>query len=146
MLYQQLQDDLQKALVSRDNVRVEALRYLISQVKYLTGDFKNTPQDADVLTCIKKQVKQLTESAQLFTSNNRESLAKQYHDQIQIYQKYLPQELGDEELEHEIKLLITSLKETDSFDPKQCIGVIINRLGSKASPSRIVPIIQKLIQ
>src|SRR3989344_5950681 len=118
MLYQQLQDDVNKAMVAHKSDEVEALRYLLAQIKNLSIELKKDPTDDDVVTCIRKQVKQLTESAEMFKQNKRNDLAEQYTHQIKIYSQYLPQELDDEALKIEVEKLLTSGHTLDKQFPQ----------------------------
>lgn len=141
MVYQQLQNDVNKAMVAHKSDEVEALRYLLAQIKNLSIDLKKDPSDEDVVNCIRKQVKQLTESAELFNKNKREDLAKQYENQIKIYSTYLPQEINDATLKVEVEKLLASGHTLD----KQFLGIAVGRLKDKASPSRIVAVVQALM-
>lgn len=144
MLFKLLQDDLNQALVGHEAKKVEALRYLIAQIKNLSIDLKRDPNDEEVVTCIKKQVKQLTDSILLFKQQNRGDLIKQYSDQVDIYQTYLPQELSDEELRKEIVLLLEKEKQKTDFNPKQFIGISVSNLKDRASPQRIIDCVRSL--
>jgi len=141
MLYQKLQDDVNKAMFAHKSDEVEALRYLLAQIKNVSIELKKDPSDDDIVNCIRKQVKQLTESAELFNKNKREDLAEQYTHQIKIYSQYLPQELDDGALKIEVEKLLASGNTLD----KQFLGIAVGQLKDKASPSRIVAIVQSLM-
>ena len=98
------------------------------------------------MSCIRRQVKQLQESVILFKQQNRDDLVGGYSSQIDIYLRYLPKELGDEELTQEIKKLLGAKKQNANFNPKQFIGTAVSSLKDRASPQRIVSVVNNLIQ
>lgn len=144
MLFEKIQNDLNDSLLAHDADKTEALRYLMAQLKNLEIDQKTTLNDNQVVACVSKLVKQLTESANLFKQNSRTKLALQYEAQIKIYNTYLPEELSDEELEKAVRELYDEHQKNQDLDPKKFIGIAIATLKDKASPSRIVPLVQKV--
>lgn len=146
MLYNKISEDIERALLDRDQKTLEALRYLMAKLKNLAIEQKDGLTDDQVISCVRQQVKQLKDAVDLFKQNNRTELATQYEFQIDAYSKYLPAELSGDDLNKLITDLFETNKTVEGFDPKKFIGIAMSTFKDKASPSRIMPIVQDLLK
>ena len=89
-----------EAMKAKDTVRLSALRnakkYII-EAKTAGPEIAELP-DADVLKIISKLAKQGTDSAAIFTEQNRPDLAAEELAQVAVFQEFLPKQLTAEEL------------------------------------------------
>ena len=85
---------------AKDTVRLSALRnakkYII-EAKTAGPEIAELP-DADVLKIISKLAKQGTDSAAIFSEQNRPDLASEELAQVAVFQEFLPRQLTPEEL------------------------------------------------
>ena len=65
-LFTQLQTDSMQALKNHDSERVQTLRMIVSQLKYKEIEAKSPLTDEDVISTIRKQLKELTEAKDQF--------------------------------------------------------------------------------
>jgi uncharacterized protein YqeY len=144
MIKQKIQENIIKALKSKDEKTLSVLRYLSSQIKNWEIDKKKELVDEEVVQLIRKQIKDLKEAAAMFQKGGREDLVSQNKEQIRILSIYLPEELSDEELQGEIKKIIEENKELYQQNPKALIGICVKTLKSKADPKRIIKILNTL--
>jgi ribosomal protein S16 len=100
--------------------------------------------DEEVVNILRKQVKELTESIETFKKAGREELVKQNEEQRAIMAAYLPQEISDDELKKELQNLIEQNKALYEQNPKAMMGIAVKNLKKKASPQRIVQLLQTL--
>lgn len=138
MLSSRIQADIENALKEQKKELLDALRYLISHIKNAEIDKHKDLEDFEVVDIIRKQVKQLTQSLELFRSAGRKELVDQHEKQIAWYKKYLPIEITDNELLLEIKNLFENNKDKMVQNNKQLIGLSMSHLKEKASPERIM--------
>ena len=107
-LEQQISKGIMEAMKAKDTVRLSALRnakkYII-EAKTAGPEVAELP-DADVLKIISKLAKQGTDSAAIFTEQNRPDLAAEELAQVAVYQEFLPKQLTPEVLAAEIRALI----------------------------------------
>ena len=144
MLYEQLQAELITALKTKYTLKLLTVRGIIAQIKNKEIDKGSTLTEDEVITVIKKTKKELLESIESFTKGGRTDLIEESQKQLAIVSTYLPAEIGDVELEKEIKLLIENSKEAIAKNPKAIIGICIKELKNKAAPSRILAVLQKV--
>ena len=94
-LEQQISKGIMEAMKAKDTVRLSALRnakkYII-EAKTAGPEIAELP-DADVLKIISKLAKQGTDSAAIFSEQNRTDLASEELAQVAVFQEFLPRQL-----------------------------------------------------
>ncbi len=136
-LIKTIQSDLTIALKAHDSVTRDTIRFIVSQLKYKEIETKRESTDDEVISAIRKQIKELQESSSQFEKGGRADLASENSAQIKVLEKYLPSEISDAELEKEIKTFVEANLEAYKANPKALTGKIVQALKVKASPSRI---------
>ena len=144
MIKQKIQADQIQAMKAHDTVRLDTLRYILSQIKNVEIDSQKELNDDEIINLIRKEVKKLTDSMISFKEGNREDLASEYEAQKNILAAYLPQELSDDDLKAEVQKVIEKNKDLFEKNPNAAIGICIKELKSKAESSRIAAIVKSL--
>ncbi len=92
--------DIKSAMVSRDTVKLDTLRFLNAQIKNKEIDSRPTPITAeDILQVIKKLVKQRKESIEQFSAAGRTDLAEKESSELKILETYMPSQMTKEQIE-----------------------------------------------
>ena len=143
MLRKKLQEDQLTALKGKDSKRLAVLRFVIAQIKNKEIEKKEELSEEEVVATLQKFKKELQETIDAAEKGGRTELIAENKEQLEIVASYLPKELSDEELEKEIDRLIAENQEVIKANPKAIIGVVMKELRTKASPSRIMPLLQK---
>ncbi|MEI6326787.1 MAG: GatB/YqeY domain-containing protein [Candidatus Roizmanbacteria bacterium] len=136
-LLTRIQTEVIAAMKSRDSVRLETLRLIVSQAKYKQIETQKDLTDEDIITVIRKQIKELTEASAQFSAAGRNDLSEANTAQVNILQSYLPAEISDEELKKLIQGFIDENMPAFTANPRVLTGKVIGALRSKASPDRI---------
>ncbi|MFW5512522.1 MAG: GatB/YqeY domain-containing protein, partial [Prevotella sp.] len=108
-LFEQISEDIQKAMKARDKVRLETLR----NIKKVFLEAATAPgadgklADDKALKIIQKLVKQGEESAATYQQANRPELAEEELAQVAVMKEYLPKPLSAEEIESVVAGIIT---------------------------------------
>lgn len=154
MIKKTLIKDQIQAQKNHEQQRLSILRYILAQIKSKEIDKKSSNAAAskdkpdlteeEIIIVMRKIAKELNESIEAAKKGARRDLLSQYQRELDIISTYLPKELSKEELEKELKKIIASNKELFDKNPKAIIGISINKLKSKADPSRIVTILQSI--
>ena len=123
----QLENDMKAAMRARDNEKRDAIRYVLSAVKNAEIDKRSELTPDEEVKLIRSQVKQRQDSIEQFRSGGREDLAAKEESQVRILEKYLPQQMSDEELNEFVK---KGIEETGAEGP-QDMGKVMGALTSK---------------
>ena len=146
-LEQQISKSIMDAMKAKDAVRLSALRnakkYII-EAKTAGPELSELP-DADVLKILAKLAKQGTDSAAIFTEQNRPDLAQEGLAQVAIFQEFLPKQLSAEELTAEVKTVIAEVSATSMKDMGKVMGAASKRLAGRADGKDISAKVKELL-
>jgi len=141
MLRKKIQDESVACLKSGEKDKLSLLRLILSQIKNREIEKKAELNDEEVVSIIKKMVKELHESIDAFEKGDRADLVTEYKKQLAVVSIYLPKEISDDELKMEIEKIIAENKAIFDQNQKRIIGLCMGKLKTKADPSRIMKIL-----
>ncbi len=146
-LFDQVSEDIKKAMLAREKVRLEALRGAKKEfLEAKTAKGANGELSDDAATKILvKMVKQRKESARIYTENNRPELAQNELDEAAVLEEYLPKQLSTEELEKEISAIIAETGATGPKEMGKVMGVASKRLAGRAEGRVISETVKTLL-
>ncbi len=146
-LFDKISDDIRKAMLARDKVRLEALRgakkeFLEAKTaKGANGDLS----DEKAVAIIVKMVKQRKESAKIYIENNRSELAESELAEAAVLEEYLPRQLSEEELEAELRAIIAETGASSMKEMGKVMGVASKRLAGRADGRAINAKVKELL-
>ena len=92
-------DDMKAAMRSGDRERLGAIRMITAAIKQREVDERIELDDAQVIAVLEKMIKQRRESVVQFQAGNRADLVDKENAEIAVLQAYMPQALGESELD-----------------------------------------------
>ena len=146
-LFDKVSEDIKKAMLARDKVRLEALRgakkeFLEAKTaKGANGELS----DENATEIIVKMVKQRKESAKIYLDNNRKELADNELAEAAVLEEYLPKQLSPEELEAELKAIIAETGAAGPRDMGKVMGLATKRLAGRAEGRMISETVKNLL-
>jgi len=110
-MLEKIKNDLNQALKDKDEVKVSVLRMLVSEIHNKQISNKSDEiSDDEIIKVIRQQVKKIKESIEAYKQGKRDDLVKKESQELDILNKYLPQEMSQDELEKVIKEIIDGVK------------------------------------
>ena len=106
-----LSQEIKAAMIKKDSARLTALRGIKSQIDLLNASGKEVTQEM-ILSALQKMVKQRKESADIYKSNGREDLFDTEMQEASVVQEFLPTQLSREEIEKEIRDIVSNVGAT----------------------------------
>lgn len=146
-LFDQISDDIKKAMLARDAVRLEALRGIkkeFLEAKTAKGS-DGTLSDERATQILAKMIKQRRESAQIYTEQNRPELAEAELAQAAVIEEYMPRQLSQEELEARLREIIAQVGATSPRDMGKVMGVATKALAGAADGRAISATVKALL-
>ncbi|MDN4753028.1 GatB/YqeY domain-containing protein [Porphyromonadaceae bacterium W3.11] len=146
-LFEEVNEGIKQAMLSRDKVRLETLRGIKKEfLEAVTAKGgSHTLEDDQALKIIAKLVKQREESASMYRDADRLDLAEDEEAQAAILKSFLPAQLSDEEVLQKVKEIIDRLGVTDMKGMGKVMGVAIKELGATADGNVISQAVKKLL-
>lgn len=143
-----INQDLKSALLSGDKVLATTLRGLKSAILYAEvakGNRDVGLSDDEIIELFTKEAKKRQESAGLYTQGGNEEKAEAELTEKKVIEKYLPQQLNDEELNAIVDDVINKLGGISKEQMGPAIGQIRARTGAQADGGRIAAAVKARI-
>jgi len=141
-----INNDLKEAMKSKDQAALRAIRAVKAAILLFktdgSGDELNEEKE---IKLIQKLVKQRQDSLDIFVKQNREDLAVVEREEIAVLQKYLPQQLNEDELKAIIQKIITDTGAAGVKDMGKVMGVASQQLAGKADGKMIAAVVKSLL-
>ena len=144
-LREQLESDIKDSMRSRNQSRLETLRFLKSQIQLVEKNQLKELDEAGLLDVVAKQVKERRESLTMFEQGNRSDLAERESIALEILQEYLPEQLSQDELTNLIKKFIEEVGATISSDKVKIMGRLMPQIKGKADGTQVNTIVTELL-
>ena len=145
-LKEKINDDLKEAMKSQDNVRIETLRSIRAEILKMDKSGMNremTPEEE--IQLLSKQSKMRKESIEVFESNGREDLAEKEKAQLVIIEKYLPEQMSEEDAKEIVNKIIADFGEITPKDFGKVMGAAMKELKGKVDGKIIQDIVKSKI-
>src|SRR6186713_1180323 len=107
-LEQKIMAELKPAMLAKDEKTVRSLRAVKAAIivaKTAEGASGELSAEEEI-KLLQKLVKQRKDSLEIFTKQNRADLASKEQEEIEVIEKFLPQQLSADELRTELKQII----------------------------------------
>ena len=146
-LFDTISEDIKKAMLAREKVRLVALR----GIKKEFIEAKTAPgaggelSDDTAMKILVKMVKQRKESARIYQENNRPELAESELAEAEVIEQYLPKQLSAEELEAELRTIISETGATGPKEMGKVMGIASKRLAGRAEGRAISETVKRLL-
>lgn len=140
---QKINDDIKKAMLSKDKKRLEALRAVKSAVMLLNTSGDGEVGDADVEKAMQKLVKQRRDAATIYHEQNRADMAEDELFQADVISEYLPEMMSEADIRKVVKEKIAASGATGPQDMGKVMGPIMGQLQGKADGKLISQIVKE---
>lgn len=146
-LFEKISEDIKKAMLAKDRVRLEALRGIkkeFLEAKTAKGA-DGTLTDENATKILVRMAKQRRESAAIYAEQNRPELAEGELAEVAVIEDYLPKQLSEEELEAELRAIIAEVGATDAKMMGKVMGVATKKLAGRADGRAISAKVKSLL-
>ena len=146
-LFDQISEDIQKAMLAHDHVRTETLRGVkkeFLEAKTAKGA-EGELTDSHAIEILQKMMKQRLDAAKIYHDNGRPELAEGEEAEAKILEEYLPKQMEEGELTEYIRALIEKLGVTDMKGMGRIMGTATKELAGKAQGGDISRIVKQLL-
>ena len=136
-LKEKLLAHMKEALRSKDSIRLNTIRSLISATKNQEIDLRRELQDEEVLSLITREVKKRKEASSLYKQGGRADLMEKEDQEQLILQAYLPEQVSEEVLRKRIQEVIEETGADGMQDFGKIMKVLVPEFKGKADNALI---------
>ncbi|HTK98796.1 MAG TPA: GatB/YqeY domain-containing protein [Pseudomonadales bacterium] len=120
------------AMKSREKSRVAVLRLIGSEIKRIEVDERRELPDADVLAVLNRMLKQRNDSESQFRAAGRTDLADQEAFEIGLIREFMPEALGESQIDAAIRDAIAASGATSMRDMGKVMSALRDALQGRA--------------
>ncbi len=130
----------------KDKVALDSLRAVKSQILLLKTEAKGAEVSAEQeIAILQRMIKQRKDSFDQFSAQGRQDLAEVEEAQMKVIEQFLPKQLSVEELEAEIKNIISETGAESIKDLGKVMGAASKALAGKSDGKSISDMAKKLL-
>ena len=141
-----INEAIKTAMREKDKVALDSLRAVKSQILLLKTEAKGADVSVEQeIAILQRMIKQRKDSYEQFVAQNRTDLAEVEAAQMKVIEQFLPAQLTAEELEAEIKKIITETGAESIKDLGKVMGTASKALAGKSDGKSISEMAKKLL-
>ena len=138
----QLQEELKIVMKAGEKAKMMGLRNIIGKIKATQIDKGETLTDEESLKILKTAAKQLKESLDQYRKGGRDDLAEKEAFELTLLEKYLPEQLSEEQIRQTVKNIVKNT----GFGSMQDMGKVMGATMQELAGSADGKIVQKIVQ
>lgn len=146
-LEQKVMAAMKDAMKAKDQVSLRGLRAIKSAIllaKTEKGASGDLSEDKEI-ALLQKLAKQRKESYDIYVEQGREDLAATEKEEIEIIEKFLPEQMSEAEVKSFLENLVKELGANSMKDMGKVMGAASSRLAGKADNKLVSQIVKDLL-
>ena len=147
-LENKIEDRLNQSLKNKEKNVFPTLRLIISAIKdtKIALKLKEGPlKDTDVMSILKKMLKQRNDSCEAYKKADREDLLKKELEEINIINEFLPKQMDENETKKICQNVIKTIGASSMKDMGKIMGILKKDHGDVLDFSKVSKIIKDLL-
>ena len=146
-LEKKIMDQMKDAMKAKDEAALRTLRAIKAAIliEKTSAGGSDTLSEADEIKMLQKMAKQRRDSLDIFTQQNRADLASKEKEELDIIEKFLPQQMSPEELRTELQSIIAQVGASSPADMGKVMGAATKQLAGKADGKAISETVKQLL-
>ena len=146
-LIENINKDLRQAQQEKNELLILVLRTINSEIHNKEIEKKGEKiTEEDVLGILMSEAKKRKEAMEEFKKGERNDLAEKEQKELEILKKYLPEQMGEEQIREEAKKAIQEVGAAGSQDTGKVMSVLMGKLKGKAEGGIVSKIVSELLK
>jgi len=145
-LSEKLLDDMKTAMKARDELKVSTLRLARSTIKNTEIEKGRALTDDEIMEALARESKRRREAIEEYQRAGRMELADKEQRELVILSEYLPEQLGEAEIEKAVVETVAELGAVGMKDKGRVMSAIMPRLRGRADGKLVNQAVDKVLQ
>ncbi len=144
-LKEQIINDLKEAMKAQDSMKLNTLRMMKTEItNFEVSGADKVAGDEEVLTILKRGVKQRKEAAEGFEKGGNQEAADKEKAEIEILESYLPEMMSEDAVKEVVQAVIDEMSATQA-DFGKVMGAAMGRLKGQADGTVVSKVTKELL-
>lgn len=143
MLRQKLLTELKLAMKARNRLRLEAVRYLLALIQNAEIDKHGEVTDEELMKITRSEIKKRREALRLAQGKLGEKGKKWVEDEeakIKVLQEFLPEQMGEREIE---KIIDQIISESGERDFGKVMKLVMQQVAGRAEGKVVAEVVKR---
>ena len=130
--------DLKAAMKAKDQKALRGIRAIKAAIllEKTSGDKSELSEEKEI-KLLQKLVKQRKDSLAIYQKEGRDDLAQVEEEEIEVIERYLPQQMSEQELRAEVDKIIEETGASSMKDMGKVMGIATKRFAGRAEGKAI---------
>jgi hypothetical protein len=142
-LIAEIEGQLKDAMRERDDDRRDALRLILSSLRSAEKELQRPLSDEEELQVLQRERKRRVEAAEAFRTGGREEQAEDEEYELEVLEEFMPEPLGDEELEEIVDDVIAEVGATRMSDFGRVMADVMPQVSGRADGSVVSQLVRE---
>ena len=150
MLRQRFSDSLKAAMKEKDQLAVSTVRLILAKLKEQDIEARGRGKseglvDGEIQQMLQGMIKQRRDSIALYEQGKRQDLADKERGEIAIIERFLPQQLSDNELETAVKETLAAIGAQGMKDMGRAMAALKERYAGQMDAAKASQVVKRLL-
>ncbi|MDF3010811.1 MAG: hypothetical protein K0S03_1607 [Burkholderiales bacterium] len=127
---------------AKEAARLSTIRLALAAIKQREVDTRTELGDAEAVAVLEKMIKQRRESIAQFEQAGRKDLADAEKAELAVLSAYLPQQVGDAELDQAVAAAVAESGAAGVKDMGKVMALLKSRLAGKADMGKVSSLVK----
>jgi uncharacterized protein YqeY len=142
-LIERIQEELKEAMRERDSQRRDALRLILSSLQSAEKELQRPLTEQEELQVLQRERKRRVEAEEAFRSAGREEQADAEDFELEVLEEFMPEPLGEEELEEIIDDAIAENGATSLRDLGRVMADVMPQVAGRADGAEVSQLVRE---
>jgi hypothetical protein len=138
-----LEGELEQAMKARDAERRDALRLILASLRSAEKELQRPLHDEEELQVLQRERKKRAEAAEAFRAAGREQQADAEELELEVLAEFMPEPLGEDELEEIVDNAIAETGATNMRDLGRVMADVMPQIAGRADGSAVSQLVRE---
>jgi hypothetical protein len=145
MFKKNIQDDLNKAMKEKDDNSRSVLRMLLAAILNKEKELMRELKEEELIMVVSSEAKKRKEAIKEYEKGGRKDLVDKEAIELEILQKYLPEQLREEEIKLLVEKAIKKVNASEIKEIGKVMAVLMPDIKGKADGNEVNRIVKELL-
>jgi uncharacterized protein YqeY len=138
-----MEEEVKQAMLARDTERRDTLRLILSSLKSAEKELQRPLSDDEELQVLQRERKRRLEAEEAFRSGGRAEQADAEQRELGVLKEFMPEPLGEEELEEIVDNAIAENGATSMRDFGRVMADVMPQVSGRADGSAVSQLVRE---
>jgi uncharacterized protein len=139
----EIEAEIKDAIKGREQLRADTLRMTLASLRAAQKELGRPLKEDEELQVLQRERKQRAEAAEAFRSAGREEQAATEEEELEIIEEFMPEPLGEDELEQIVDDAIAETGATSLRDLGRVMADVMPQVAGRADGSAVSQLVRE---